>query len=205
MRERMFLIAYRRELGAEVVFPQPTHWADLPPGYDGTRAVALKLLNQGGLFGAAHSYIEQPEPPDRLRRAVTAEEAIGDLPPIFARRELADGSLKRGARRFDAPMRYLATKKLSVYARMMRNWKGFEAPEHLTDHVIRYLPRDYEIFARMRPGDQYPQAWQLAHTMLAERIEQLARDGKMVRPNSSEYRRIEKAIVPPYGAMPDFG
>lgn len=35
MRERMFLIGYRRELGQEVTFPQPTHWVDLPQAMKG--------------------------------------------------------------------------------------------------------------------------------------------------------------------------
>ena len=54
-RERMFLIACRREVTEEVRFPAPMHWIGLPPGYDGTRAVALKLLKQGSLLGQAHS------------------------------------------------------------------------------------------------------------------------------------------------------
>ena len=44
MRERLFLIGYRREIANGVAFPEPTHWVDLPPGYEGSRAVALKLL-----------------------------------------------------------------------------------------------------------------------------------------------------------------
>ena len=44
------------------------------------------------------------------------------------------------------------------------------APEFLRDHVIRYLPRDYPLFARLNPGDQYPEAWRHAHDMLEERI-----------------------------------
>src|SRR6185312_15908625 len=58
MRERMFLIAYRSEIASVVSFPSPTHWVDLPPGYEGSRSVALKLLE--GLD--AHSYVEPPEP-----------------------------------------------------------------------------------------------------------------------------------------------
>src|SRR5271157_1602211 len=56
MRERMFLIGFRRELDQPINFPEPTHWVDLPPGYEGTRSVALKSLNGGGLFVAASRY-----------------------------------------------------------------------------------------------------------------------------------------------------
>jgi DNA (cytosine-5)-methyltransferase 1 len=200
MRERMFLIAYRREVADRVRFPRPTHWVDLPPGYEGTRAVALKLLNQGNLLGEAHSYQPPPEADSRLAGAVTAEDAIGDLPPIYAREQLVAGTLKRGARRFDTPFLYDNQRRISPYAQAMRTWKGFEATGLLTDHVIRYLPRDYEIFARMKPGDQYPQAWQIAQAMLAERVSELRRKGIDVTHGSAEYERLEKAIVPPYDA-----
>lgn len=38
--------------------------------------------------------------------AVTAEQALADLPPIHARQLLAAGKLKRGVRRFDCPVPY---------------------------------------------------------------------------------------------------
>ena len=104
MRERMFLIGYRRELDQDVTFPQPTHWVDLPPGYEGTRSVALKLLSVAGLDTEASNYIEPPEARPELPPAVTVERAIGDLPRIDARALLLSGELKRGARRFDQPL-----------------------------------------------------------------------------------------------------
>ncbi|RYH63950.1 MAG: DNA cytosine methyltransferase, partial [Alcaligenaceae bacterium] len=79
MRERMVLIAYRRELGAEIRFPAPTHWAELPPGYEGSRAVALKVLKGG--INRAHSYVPAPASRPDLPQAVTAKQAIGDLTP----------------------------------------------------------------------------------------------------------------------------
>lgn len=199
MRERMFLIAYRWELDAAVQFPDPTHWMVLPPGYEGSRAVALNALKSAE--GDAHDYLPPPSASPVLALAVTAEDAIGDLPPIFARQQLAAGALRRGARRFDQPLPYDGRRKLTAYGRLMRAWPGFEAPEAgLRDHVIRYLPRDYELFARLNPGDQYPQAWQHAMNMLAKRIEQLRLQGKMVREDSAEYERLRDAIVPPYDA-----
>jgi DNA (cytosine-5)-methyltransferase 1 len=199
MRERMFLIGYRRELAQRVTFPKPTHWMALPPGYDGSRAVALKVLN--GLLDQAHDYLDPPSPRRDLIPAVTAEQAIGDLPPIHARRQLAAGVLKRGARRFDQPIPYDRRRKPSTYASEMRSWSGFEAPaDGLSDHVIRYLPRDYELFARLNPGDQYPQAHQHAMTMLEERLAELRRHGQVIRTGSAEYERLKHTIVPPYDA-----
>jgi DNA (cytosine-5)-methyltransferase 1 len=97
MRERMFLIGYRRDLNYEVTFPEPTHWVDLPPGYEGSRSVALKLLSAAGLEAEAFDYVAPPEAKPGLPPAVTAEQAIGDLPPFDAREQLRSGELRRGA------------------------------------------------------------------------------------------------------------
>jgi len=155
----MFLIGYRREIDECVSFPEPTHGVDLPPGYEGSRAAALRLLRGTGELEHAYDYIQPPETGRYLPAAITAQEAIGDFPSINARVLLRTGELKRGARRFDKPVPWDRRWKVSAYARLMRTWLGFEAPEELLDHVIRYLPRDYDLFARMKAGDQCPEAW----------------------------------------------
>jgi DNA (cytosine-5)-methyltransferase 1 len=198
MRERMFLIAYRRELGATVSFPSPSHWLVLPPGYEGSRSVALKTLR--GLLGDAHSYIEPPAANPELPPAVTAEDALGDLPAINARELLAAGKISRGARRFDTPIGY-SRKKPSAYATLMRTWQGHEAPkEGVRDHLIRYLPRDYELFARMNPGDQYPQAHAHALEMFQERLAAARARGEKIKDGSEKYTALWDSIVPPYDA-----
>jgi DNA (cytosine-5)-methyltransferase 1 len=198
MRERMFLIAYRREVAVEVIFPKPTHWLVLPPGYDGSRAVALKTLN--GLFGSANFYVQPPAASNNLPSAITAEQAISDLAPIYARKLLASGSISRGARRFDKPIKY-GRKKASAYGELMRNWPQYSAPsDGVRDHVIRYLPRDYELFARLNPGDQYPQAHAHAVAMFNERLKAEREEGKKVTLNSAKYKALWDSIVPPYDA-----
>lgn len=196
MRERMILIAYRREIADVVTFPDPTHFIDLPPGYEGTRSVALKFLDSE-IADDAHRYIHAPKAVRSLPPAVTAEDALGDLPSIDARKLLKSGELRRGARRFDELMPY-AAKPHTTYATLMRNWPGFEAPDKLSDHVIRYLPRDYPLFARMNAGDQYPQAHGHAMEMFEEHLSSLAKQGVKVKPNSKQYEEIKASIVPPY-------
>lgn len=198
MRERMFLMAYRHELATKISFPSPTHWLVLPPGYEGSRSVALKTLRS--LVDDAHSYIAPPAANPDLPPAVTAEDALGDLPAINARELLAAGKIARGARRFDTPVSY-SRKKPSAYAELMRNWPGHEAPrEGLTDHVIRYLPRDYELFARMNPGDQYPQAYAHAVAMFEERLAAARARGEKLAEGSANYKALWDSIVPPYDA-----
>ncbi len=195
MRERMFLVAYHRDLGAEVVFPEPTRWFDLPTGYNGTRQVALQLM-KNDLFSAGWHYAAPPEANERLEPAVTARQAIGDLPPITLHLE---GRLRRGARRFDEVLPY-GTKRPSDYARLMKTWPGFEASDGLSDHVIRYLPRDWKLFARMNAGDQYPEAHRHAVQMFDEHLRKLTRRGDAPRPGTKEYKRLEAQFVPPYDA-----
>ena len=198
MRERMILIAYHSEVADAVTFPEPTHWVDLPPGYEGTRSVALKFLD-GDLADDAHSYVPAPKASRSLPPAVTAEDALGDLPAIDARGLLESGELRRGARRFDAPIPY-GKPPQTAFAKLMRNWLGFAAPEALSDHVIRYLPRDYPLFARMGAGDQYPQAYELALKMLDEHLADLEKQGMKVKPGSKKFEAIKASIVPPYDA-----
>lgn len=199
-RERMFLIAYHRDIAKTVSFPEPTHWIDLPPGYEGSRQVALKLLSKGGLFEDAHDYVAPPEAADTLCPAVTAAEAIGDLPKIDARDLVRKGELKRGARRFDQLAKYDGRRTVSAYADAMKGWPGFEAGEGIYDHVIRYLPRDYPLFARMKEGDQYPEAHALALQMFDEELSELAKKGVRIKPGSAEYEELKSSIVPPYDA-----
>jgi DNA (cytosine-5)-methyltransferase 1 len=201
MRERMILVGVRKELVSQPInFPKPTHWIALPPGYEGSRSVALKLLNRA--FGSSSDPYYQPAPEATrgLPRAVSAEEALSDLPTIDARKMLELGILKRGARRMADTMPYPVSSTPSEYAAMMRDWPGFEAKPDLVDHVIRYLPRDYPLFARLNPGDQYPEAYRHAVDMFHEAVEQAAAAGKSVVEGSEEWSTLWKSIVPPYDA-----
>ena len=200
MRERMFLIGYRQEITDRVRFPDPTHKAELPSGYEGSRAVALKMLRLSDLRGKAHSYVSPSKARDELPPAVTVREAIGDLPVIDALAELRSGKLRRGARRFDTPLFHNPEQPLSAYAELMRSWPEFEAGDALYDHVIRYLPRDFELFSRLNPGDQYPEAYRHACAMLEERVEAERRAGNFIAEGSEAYGKLKREIVPPYDA-----
>jgi DNA (cytosine-5)-methyltransferase 1 len=195
MRERMFLIAIREEIADAVVFPKPTHWIDLPVGYEGSRAVALKLLGDPEFWSDESHYVPPPVARQHLPPALTTSEAIGDLPPIYAKKLFDQGQLKRGARRLNTPVRRTKSESLSEYAKLMRNWPGFEGTDYVSDHAIRYLPRDFDLFARLKPGDQYPQAFKLAEQMFAE-----AAKGKNLRQGSAEWKQLRASIVPPYDA-----
>lgn len=195
MRERMILIAIRRELGGEIRFPEPTHYVDLPAGYAGSRRVALKLLKARDLSDAAPGYEPARQPHDGLAPAVTAAAALGDLPSITGHLR---GEIRRGARRFDRLEPYPSA-SAADYAALMRTWPGFENDAGVRDHVIRYLPRDWKLFGRLKPGDQYPQAHAEAVRMFEEALAAVRRrEGVAPRMGSRAWEVLRSSIVPPY-------
>ena len=96
------------------------------------------------------------------------------------------------------PILYTPPRRSNAYVRMMRGWSGFPAQAALYDHVIRYLPRDYELFARLKPGDQYPEAFKTAERMFAEALKREAAAGKALKKGSSAWLDLRASIVPPY-------
>ena len=198
MRERAFIVGLRQELHRTVQFPNPTHWIDLPAGYSGARAVALNLI--GTADGSkANRFFQLPiEPDDGLETGITAREALSDLPVINSRAEVSTGRLRRGARRLDQPVPYSAPQRLTKYAQLMREWPDFRGSAELMDHVIRYLPRDYALFARMSPGDQYPEARLEAERMFDEAVEAAREAGQSLQRGSASWKCLRKRIVPPY-------
>lgn len=195
MRERMILLAYREELGAKINFPAPTHYMQLPPGYASSRQVALKLLDRSALADQAHSYTEPPEVDPSLPNAVSVFEALKDLPQIT---DHLQGKHRRGARRFNEIRSYDSASPKG-YGKLMRSWPGYECKVGVNDHVIRYLPRDWKLFARMEAGDQYPEAHVHAVRMFEEAlIARRAATGKPIRTGNKEWEELRASIVPPY-------
>jgi DNA (cytosine-5)-methyltransferase 1 len=183
MRDRVFLVAFRKELHAKIRFPRASHHMDLPVGYAGTRSVAMKFVD---LLGGA-GFVQADLGDESLPFAVTSPEAIGDLQPILGT------SVKRGMRTFKTLSRYRRTNEISAYAADMRQWPGFESDEGVYDHVIRYLPRDHLVFAEMREGAEYPEAHATA-VRIADR--EAARLG--YREGTKKYQDLHDSIVPPY-------
>jgi DNA (cytosine-5)-methyltransferase 1 len=182
-RRRLFLIGLHRDLRQWPSAPPATHHAVLPPGYPTPPASAqipLEFIHHGELLVDL----------SRARRsAVTVREAIGDLPKL---KDHLDGELRPRAD-FRRQLTYLRTAGSDYYAQLMRTWPGLPEPTSIVDHAIRRTPRDYETFAKMKPGDRYPEAIEIARARLAARIGELRTAGKDI-----DEEKLKQDIVPPY-------
>jgi DNA (cytosine-5)-methyltransferase 1 len=169
-RERMILIGFHRASGISPSFPKPTHHVVLPQGYQGTKNTARQVIKAQG--SDHHRFVSDPDP--SLPAATTAMEALADLPPIYALDMFGRGELRGGTKNPMEPVRYLTVAPTTAYSRLMRQWHGFATHEATTGHVIRYLPRDYKIFAEISEGWEYPQI----HAFIEEKIARWLKDRK---------------------------
>jgi DNA (cytosine-5)-methyltransferase 1 len=193
LRERCFIIGINRNLDLEPRFPVVRHSYKLPVGYSTSRA------GKGHIeFLPPHDhYTDHFVRAKQLRQAVSARDAFADLPAI---RYHLDGRRGKGMPRDpDTPTSY-AKLPNSDFLKAMRYWPDFEnSDESFTGHVIRYTPRDYEIFRRMPHGGMYPDALIVAEELFAERLAAAERaTGSPVRKGSKLWSEIRRDTIPPY-------
>ncbi|MGM5031163.1 DNA cytosine methyltransferase [Tardiphaga sp. 803_E3_N1_3] len=189
IRERLFIVALARVLGETPRFPSPTHFLELPRGYEGSRRVALKHVDRKS--GRFHEILT---PLASLKAAIGARDALADLPRITE--HVNDPKVIRRRKLIDK-LPYRESKKgFSEYARLMRSWDGFASNVDTDGHLVRLTPRDFSIFAAMDHGADYPQARELAEEMFQQalRRKRLGSSSK----NSAAYRNLRAEIVPPY-------
>lgn len=188
MRERLFLVAIDNSLGFAPSFPEPTHGAKLPSGYEGARSAALKHVPAKG-----SRFAEIPQAGEGLPDAVSVKAALGDLPRITEHFS-APADMRR--RKLSDRLSYGSFADLSDYAKKMRAWPGHQKSHADTDgHVVRITPRDFEIFRRMKHGGDYPHANLVAEAIFKEQLEALA---PRPRKGSKAWVELRAKHVPPY-------
>jgi len=183
-RERMILIGYHRDTRIVPVFPSPTHYVVLPRGYEGSKRTARKLVSLHG--SKHHRFIADSDV--SLPPATTAGEALADLPPIHAQELLSRGELRRGAKDPGEVCLYTAPKPTTNWSRLMRRWDGFGTKDSTTGHVIRYLPRDYKIFAELQSGWEYPEIWQHVEDKISAWLDARRANGLSTSARTTEVR-----------------
>lgn len=195
MRDRMILVGYATELEYSVEFPALTHWIDLPIGYQKSRRAVINRAKQEDLFD--NYFVRPPKPSGKEKEAVTARDALKDLPVIT--RHLS-GNLPKGRRSFDTLQEYPDGVSLSAYGKLMREWPGFENSDGVHDHsnAIRNVPRDFDIFRLMEPGDQYPEAHDKAVQIFLDCFLESHKKNDGILIGGEKYKHIRDECVPPY-------
>lgn len=201
-RMRFFLLAILKDLDIVPKFPVPTYRADVPAGYKNqTRGMKVSESAAAYLFSPSqlsnNFFIPAPTLSSLAQPNVTSQQALMDLPPITHH---LDGRKHTGSRNFNTMSRYLCGADVSEFINEMRTWPGFDSQEGVWDHVIRYVPRDYEIFRRMSPGDEYPRAHQIASLeIFPEKLkDEEQSSGHKIEQGTPEYQRVWNSCVPPY-------
>jgi DNA (cytosine-5)-methyltransferase 1 len=193
-RERMILIGFHRDSGIKPAFPKPTHHVILPQGYQGTKNTARQVIKDHG--SDHHRFVADPDP--SLPPATTASEALADLPPIYALEMFNRGELRRGVKNPLEAVHYTTRVPSTAYSRLMRQWQGFVTKEATTGHVIRYLPRDYKIFAEISEGWEYPQIHEYVEKKIKDWLSERKRHGLSTDARKAEIRDYIKLWRIPY-------
>ncbi len=192
LRERMFIIGIHKDLKTVPRFPLIQSRYDLPVGYSTARA------GEGApeVCPPTDHYVDHCDYARRLRPFTTLQEAFADLPAITHH---LDGRKGKGVpRRVEMLTPYGSNQ--NWFTKEMREWPHFKNKNaNFTGHVIRYTPRDYEIFRRMPHGGMYPEALEVAATIFQERLAARAFElGRSIKEGSDEWNRIQSLTVPPY-------
>lgn len=174
-RWRLFFVGYRSDLGHNAV---PT-----PP----TRTHAGPVSNLGSALPEDPWMIGDVPQVEAPLPLVSVRDAIGDLPRL-------KGHLGEDGRPPDNE-RLPIRGEPSEYVQLLRSWPGLTAPREVSDNWYRFTPRDFPIFRLMAQGDRYPEALEVAHALLRDRLSSL---DDPPRPGTAEYEELKSEVVPPY-------
>lgn len=180
IRERVFVIALKKSENLNYNLPKPTH----------SPRKSNKIFNEARFetFNKYEFFRIPNKKTSVLNKWVTVGEALSDLPILF---ESSNNKYKLN--KLNMELSY--SKDISCrYQKIMRNWYG-NSLKTLTGHAFRNSSRDFKIFARMKEGDNYLDASNIADKILEERLNAV---GRNIDRCSEEYKRLVKEIVPPY-------
>jgi DNA (cytosine-5)-methyltransferase 1 len=176
-RWRLFFVGLRSNLGHDTI-PKPPVQTHMPA----SRPIGSAFPDDPWMIaGSDLPVTPSPHP------LVTSREAIGDLPRLKSHL----GDPPEPPKDDVMPLRGTP----SDYARLLREWPGLEGPQLISGNWYRFTPRDFPIFKEMAQGDTYPQAIEIAHSILRST---LATMEDPPTPGSREWDKVKANHVPPY-------
>lgn len=148
-RERLILVAYRRELSAVPRFASPTHFVDMRRGHADLRKAAMNLAK------GARYFVQPLEGGSDLPDAVSTFDALNDLPSISTHLDIVPSRLEMAH-----TLPYASSPQTPYSVTMRASATGVMS--QVDAHSIRLTPRDFGTFALMPEGAEYPEAKRIA-------------------------------------------
>ncbi len=181
VRERIFVIAIKKNENKPVCLPEPTN-----SSFDPRKTQGELRVNS---FSESE-YFMAPKKGDNgcMDRWITVGDAISNLPVLFP-----FSHSKYVLNRMNTSIDYQCDYQ-NDYQKSMREWYGFDIGA-VTGNCFRKTERDFPIFAEMKQGDDYVSASRIADTFLEQAVK--AR-GVSMSEDGAAYKKLKKEIVPPY-------
>lgn len=178
-RERVFVIAIKKEFGEITILPEPTNKS--PEN-------RVDYKERFKKFTEFNNFRIPIFPENSLPNWVTVKEAISDLPALYL-----DSKEPYVNNKMSTKLPY-QTPPLNDYQRKMRELSPNEYKEYIDGNSFRNTPRDFRIFERMKPGDDYKRAHEIAMELFKEACEFY----NISINDTEEYNKLLKEYVPPY-------
>lgn len=180
VRERVIVIAVKREKGCKLTLPKPTH-APIDEGKTFYQRRFEKISSNKNFRIPVSASIE-----DGLLPWVTVGDALSDLPVLFK-----DPKQKYRVYPLNTGLPY-RTEAQNEFQHLMRNWYEDPLPT-VTGNAFRNTPRDFPIFDLMEQGDNYADATMIADDMVGTHAEMFK-----IPEGSEEYIKLHQKMSPQY-------
>lgn len=178
IRERVIVVGIKNSEKYDINLPIPTHRS--ADDYQTQYQKRLESFSKNNHFRC----------PIMSKNAekywVTVGEAFSDMPVLFP---TADSKYR--VVQLNEELDYMSEPQ-NEFQYNMRNWYGVESPS-LTANAFRNNKRDFIIFEKMKQGDNYNDASEIADKLFEK-------EAKMFGyvPESDEYKKLRKKMVPVY-------
>jgi DNA (cytosine-5)-methyltransferase 1 len=189
-RDRVFILGVHKAASTTAIpFPKPSHKIHRLPDSRLNQSRMVKVCQEHPQWASM-----PPEELPNLPNAFTVHQALDDLPRIFSRNRNS-GNLgcvdMQGLLPYSRPPN-------NCYQELMRNWKGFSTDGLVSANLLREVKRDFEIFARMNHGDEYPEARKIHESVFSEEITRRRSFGQAIKEGDTLWTNIYREMVPPY-------
>ena len=189
-RDRVFILGVHKAVSSQPIpFPKPSHQIYRRSESKISQSRMVKVCQEHPQWATM-----PPEEQRTLTYAVTVRDALSDLPKVFSRNR-DGGNLgcvdMLGLLAYSGP-------PVNHYQEIMRTWDGFSTDGFVTANLLREVKRDFEVFARMKHGDEYPGARKIHESVFSEEITRRRNVGQKIKEGDALWTKIYREMVPPY-------